>query len=62
MAAVEVAEVEVAAARVGEQQRAVFARPKLVERLECDRLRECADFCVSDWFVRRGRDDRGVAA
>src|SRR6266487_4408377 len=22
----------------------------------------CADFCVSDWFVRRGRGDRGVAA
>ena len=36
--AVEVAEVEVAAACVLKQQRAIFPRPKLVERLERDRL------------------------
>ena len=38
MATVEVAEVEVAAACVLEQERAALARPNLVERLERDRL------------------------
>jgi hypothetical protein len=38
VAAVQVAEVEVAAACVREEQQAVFPRPRLVERLERDRL------------------------
>src|SRR5207245_1916165 len=38
VAAVEVAEVEVATARVREEQRAAFPQPHLIERLECDRL------------------------
>ena len=43
VAAVEVAEVEVAATRVREEQWALIPRPKMVECLECDRLqRNCA--------------------
>src|SRR5215207_7986449 len=38
VAAVEVAEVEVAAARVREEQQAVLPRPELLERLDRDRL------------------------
>ena len=34
----------------------------LEDRERAGRPRGCAGFCVSDWFVRPGRDDRGVAA